>query len=79
MKHNTRKKKHQQKNVNRIVRIDHNKIHHMIQSVAYQLGCPYQLVFSEFLIYIGEGYTFGYNTGDMLVRRILERYTDNSE
>lgn len=75
MVRNTKRRKGQLRNLNRIVRVRHNKIHHMIQRVANQLGCPYQLVFEEFLEYIGEGHTFGLNSEDIVVRRLLEKYT----
>lgn len=71
----TIKRKHQQRNENAIVRIRNKRIHKCIKEVSYQLGCPYQTVFEELCDMFVDGYTFGYNTGDVLVKRMLEKFT----
>lgn len=67
--------KHQRHNRNAIVRVKNKRINRCISDVAYQLGCPYQTVFEELMDMFVDGYTFGYNTGDVLIKRLLEKYT----
>jgi hypothetical protein len=72
----TKRAKHQLRNSNAIVRVRNKRIHRCLKEVSYQLGCPYQTVFEELCEMFVDGYTFGYNTGDVLTKRLLERYCE---
>lgn len=60
-------------NKNRIVRVFNNDIHACISRVSRELGLPYQTVFDELCLMFVRGYVFGFDTHQILFKRLVER------
>lgn len=70
-----KRRKGQGKNLNRIVRIRENSIHHCIKNVSDGLGMPYQTVFEDWCELMTMGYTHGASTMNTLFHYCLDKHT----